>query len=494
MSLTRLGSVIEYKTLVNKVGITGIHKIKKMFTIVHVGHNNVIKTISSYKLMKHNKEVFIVLPRFGGFMLEQNKLIPEMKNKLQVGKTIDIKKLNLKLTENQQVVLNHLVNTIYTPNNIKNGKSSTILKMDPGYGKTYLSLGVINYIGKKTMVIVPNTYLLKQWVEILTNSFPNNKIGCYYGVKKEDGDIVVSIVNSALKFPNYKDFGLIVYDEVHMYCSSKSATIFSKAQSACCLGITATPTDRIDSFDPVSHWALGKVIHAENIKGWNPANVNFSTSATRVIYDGHKDYTQIIESVTGVVSVPLMINQLQEDPYRNKLIVAYAIHLYKTGRNVFVFSDRREHLHTLANILREQEIEFEAPELNEIKKTKLSGIKELMGGSSEADIESAKKIGRIIMTTYQYSGTGVSINKMNSLILATPRKSNMRQILGRIFRLSSDQSIKRSIIDIVDNRICLKSQYYTRKKTYINTLKADIQDKKIKWQDCDNIKNILEKL
>ena len=504
MSLTRLGSVIEYKTLVNKVGTAGINKIKKMFTIIHIGHNNAIKTISSYKLMKHNKELYVILPRFGGFMLEQNKLIPEMKNKLQVGKTIDIKKLNLKLTENQQVVLNHLVNTIYTPNNIKNGKSSTILKMDPGYGKTYLSLGVINCIGRKTMVIVPNTYLLKQWTEILTNSFPGNKIGCYYGVKKEDGDIVVAIINSALKFPDYKDFGLIVYDEVHMYCSSKSAKIFSKAQSACCLGITATPTDRIDNFDPVSHWALGKVINAETIKGWNPANINFTTSATRVIYNGHKDYTQIIESVTGVVSVPLMVNQLQEDPYRNKLIVAYAIHLYKTGRNVFVFSDRREHLHMLANILREHEIEFEAPELNELndkktkkeklKKEKLSGITELMGGSSEADIELAKKSGRIIMTTYQYSGTGVSINKMNSLILATPRKSNMRQILGRIFRLSSDQSIKRHIVDIVDNRICLKSQYYTRKKTYINELGADIHEKKIKWQDCDDIKNILEKL
>ncbi len=87
------------------------------------------------------------------------------------------------------------------------------------------------------------------------------------------------------------------------------------------------------------------------------------------------------------------------------------------------------------------------------------------------------------MTTYQYSGTGVSINKMNAIILATPRKSNMKQIMGRIFRLKSDASITRDIIDIVDNRICLKSQYYTRKKTYINDLHAIIEDKKVKWED-----------
>jgi hypothetical protein len=41
----------------------------------------------------------------------------------------------------------------------------------------------------------------------------------------------------------------------------------------------------------------------------------------------------------------------------------------------------------------------------------------------------------------------------------------------------------RQIIDLVDNKICLKSQYYTRKKTYLNQLQAPITDVKIKWQD-----------
>ena len=142
---------------------------------------------------------------------------------------------------------------------------------------------------------------------------------------------------------------------------------------------------------------------------------------------------------------------------------------------MFVFSDRREHLHELASILNKYEIKFEAPEID----NKLSGVTELMGGSTDEDIARAKKYGRIIMTTYQYSGTGVSINKMNSIILATPRRSNMRQILGRIFRLTSDASITRHIVDIVDNKICLKSQFYSRKKTYVNRLNAPIFDHKI---------------
>jgi hypothetical protein len=74
---------------------------------------------------------------------------------------------------------------------------------------------------------------------------------------------------------------------------------------------------------------------------------------------------------------------------------------------------------------------------------------------------------------------------MNSLILATPRKSNMTQILGRIYRLSSDATIKRHIIDIVDNKTCLKSQYYHRKKTYME-LDSEINDIKVDWSNMDD--------
>ena len=494
--LTRIGVCIDYGLLVKKIGCAGVRQIKSIFTIITPGHNNTKKTICSFKLIgvkdaDETKSRMVMLPRFGGFMIRDTCLLPAINNKLQIGECAEFTDTQMKLTNNQNAVLKYLQSTVYTQDNIIEGTSSTILQMDPGYGKTYLAMGVIRYIKRKTFIIVPNTYLLRQWVEILTITFPNNTIGCYYGVKKIDGDIVVSIINSALKYPHYEKCGLVIYDEVHMYCSNKFADIFTKAQSSCCLGITATPSDRIDKFDPVAAWALGKIIYADKIPGWNSADVNFDTTVTRVIYNGHKDYTKIIESASGIVSVPLMVNQLQEDPYRNKLIIAYAIKLYNLGRNVFIFSDRRDHLHTLAKILQGYEIIFDAPELDDEKKTHTpTGITELMGGSTDRDIEHAKNTGRVILTTYQYSGTGVSINKMNSLILATPRKSNMKQILGRIYRLTSDATIMRHVIDLVDNRVCMKSQYYTRKKTYINKLQAHIHDRKFKWQECTDIKKI----
>lgn len=482
MSITRNGCVIDYDYLLKKTN--NIHKIRKIFTVVTIGYNDIRKTITSVKIIKdlHTKKRKILIPRFGGFMLEKIKLLDGIENKLQTGISINIPDYTIRPTKNQSTVLKHLLKNIYTTENIKKGTSSTILQMDAGYGKTYLAICLIRLTKKKTFIIVPNEYLLKQWVSILQLAFPKNTIGKYYGKSKTDGDIIVSIINSALKYDGYGDIGLIIYDEVHMYCSNRFANIFNIAQSRLCLGITATPNQRLDKFDIVAQWALGKVIYADKINGWDPSAVDFQTEVTRVLYNGHNDYTKMLMSEAGIVSVPLMINQIITDPHRNKLIIKYAVKLYKMGRNVFIFSDRREHLHLLANELQKIKINYDAPELN--KKKSIKGVTELMGGSTDKDISNAKKTGRIVMTTYQYSGTGVSINKMNSLILATPRKSNMTQILGRIYRLTSNATIKRHIIDIVDNKICLKSQYYTRKKSYLNNLCAKIVDVKVNW---DNI-------
>ena len=473
--LTQNGCVLSPEFII-KIRKEGMRKIKRKFTITTMGHNNIPKIISSFKKIVIDGEQRICIPRFGGFLLQKIEAIDELKNNLPLGEDIKIQTTNLHLTPNQESLLDHLIEVVYDEKNTTKGSSSCIVQMDPGYGKTYLAMGLINNIKKKTFIIVPNTYLLNQWVEALEIAFPCNYIGLYYGKKKLDGDIIVSVLNSALNYPleEYAKCGLIIYDEVHMYCSSKSSAIFNVAQSTRCLGITATPAERTDKFDKVATWSLGEVIRADSILGWSTESNTFSTVVKCIRYNGHPDHTRIMESKAGIVSVPLLMNQIQDDPYRNNLIIAHAIELYEMGRNIFIFSDRREHLLTLAKLLDAKRIEYEAPEIKD-------DIKTLMGGSTKEDIETAKSTSRVILTTYQYSGTGVSINKMDSLILATPRKSNMKQILGRIYRLSGNNNIVRHIIDIIDNRLCLKSQFYTRKKTYIG-LNATIVVSTVKWQ------------
>lgn len=464
--LTSKGMMLDYKSFLDKFGMDGIRKLKKLYTISTVGHNNVIHTTCAAKIYKQ----YIVLPRFSINTLRKLNMIDKIDIRLSYGLDRKFTNSTVTLTHNQDTVLNHLINTVYTKDNIDSGLGSSILQMDPGYGKTFLSIGLIRYVNKKTFIIVPNTYLLKQWITVLSEAFPGVVIGCFYGTKKKDGDIIVSIINSALLYTEYEDIGLVIYDEIHMYCSKTFSKIFSKAQSRICLGITATP-NRLDKLEKLSYWNIGNVIEARSIPLWNNHSIKFTTSVTRVLYNGPPSHTQIIESKAGIVSVPLMLNQVQDDPYRNKMIVSYAIGLLNNNKNTFIFSDRRGHLETLSKLLMEFDINMDIPELK---------ISKLMGGSTDADIETAKLSSKIILTTYQYTSIGVSIDKMDAIILATPRKSNMEQIIGRIFRLGGDSTITREVIDVVDNKICLKSQFYNRKKVYLKHVNT-INDIRVDW-------------
>jgi len=470
--LTPIGTLLKYDSILAKVEMKGIRKIKNIFSITTIGHNKIRKTITQFKIIKIGNEKYIQLPRMASFKLQKVGIIEEIKNTIHQGE--DNKLCHTaQLTSNQFLVLNYLVNNIYTEERKKKGNACCILEMKPGYGKTYLSLGVIEAVGKKTLIVVPNTYLLRQWVEVLSFNFPDKTIGTYYGTRKKDGDIIVSIVNSAIKYPSGKlaEIGLTIYDEVHMYCSKSFSKVFRNTQARCVMGLTATPRERLDGFNPIANWQCGGVIDASKLEGWDPGATTFTCEVTRIRYYGSPTYTKTILSEAGVVSVPLMINQIVEDPEKNALIVEEAVKLYREGHNVFIFSDRRTHLEFLASRIRELNISYEAPELDDVLK--------LMGGSTDEDIENAKKIGRIVLTTYQYSGTGVSINKMDSLILATSRKSNMKQILGRIFRLGGNSTITRKIIDIVDSNTTLSSQYYSRKKAYLINYNATIIERKV---------------
>jgi hypothetical protein len=61
---------------------------------------------------------------------------------------------------------------------------------------------------------------------------------------------------------------------------------------------------------------------------------------------------------------------------------------------------------------------------------------------------------------------GFSIKKLNTVILATPRK-NVEQSTGRIFRQRIDErKVAPHIIDIVDSHSMLVNRWYVRQRFY----------------------------
>jgi hypothetical protein len=93
-------------------------------------------------------------------------------------------------------------------------------------------------------------------------------------------------------------------------------------------------------------------------------------------------------------------------------------------------------------------------------------FKSLTGGAKAAELEETRANANIILTTYGYGGTGISINRATAILFLTSRKAKMKQILARILRRGSDTTIRRQVRDIVDVRTPLQHQVKKRMIAY----------------------------
>ena len=275
----------------------------------------------------------------------------------------------------------------------------------------------------------------------------------------------------------YNQFGFIILDECHMYSNKKAMKALKSAQAPYMLGLSATPDEHINGYDKAVWWSIGPVLNAHNINGYINTSENFSAKVHRIMYYGHSDYTKnIINKYTQMVSVSETVNMICNDKYRMQVILNCIIKGLDLGLYMFVFADRRDYLSDLRKLLVDK-----YSICGEIINSDEDFVR-VVGGDKSNALEQAELKSKVIFTTYQYMGTGKSVVKMNGLVLATPRKSKMKQYINRIFRLGSDENITRHIWDICDMRIKLSTQWSTR-LSYYTSKNYDINVEKIKYSD-----------
>lgn len=429
-------------------------------------------------LQKRKKR--IVCPRFGIFNILHNKKLAKkyqleninIINLIEPGEKI-IYNWNGLLRDNQPIVAKYILDNYFDAKSLKIGTSGLILKMEAGQGKTYIAAYLMSQINQKTIIVCHNTSILNQWYNVLRQLYPDIDIGYYYGKIKQDGDIVLAIINS-LNPKNgeynlnsravtgkefFSRFGFAIFDECHEYCGAKMSKVFNILQTQYMLGLSATPDERYDKFDRIVWNFIGPVLDAKTIPGYNSNNKIFKSIVRKIEYYGDPDYTKTIVGVLGMTSVPMTLNNVLEDAKRIIVICNEITRYYQENHNIFVFSDRKSYLDVIQTTLLTQNIQTNIV----IDDNSMSRI---TGGASAADMAHAESRARIILTTYQYMGTGKSIPKMDALILATPRRGKSEQFIKRIFRLSGDESITRRISDIVDMSTPMKSQWANRNRYY----------------------------
>jgi len=515
MVLGNKGLIVDYDALKRYLGVKPTKELLDSLTLSKkkfAGRNKTIVIVSKiYKFVKIPKDGKVVtllsLPRFfqtyaEEFPFQLTIRHPEFKT-IPAEKFLKDGESTISLMDYQQAIHDHLIETVYKPDSedpqecLERG---CVLVLDTGRGKTYTAGGIIRTLGVKTLVVAHNSRGLEEWEKMLKN-YPNIKVGYYCTGKRVDGDVVIMVINSAMRqnfdfTPKkkksdkvapakqvisrdkyFKQFGLVIYDEIPEYLSEKRRMLFWDTNFKYSLGLTATPEDNLNDWDPIYQMHVGPLIHATEIPGFTVDDIEWDFTVRAINYYGPAEHTeQKVSDTTNMTVCAWMAEQFVEDPYRNKMIIDIIQEYYDEGHCIFVFGEKRSVLTDFAEKIRESlGLDPLIPEDKE-------QIKDIMGGSSNADVQSAVDNSRIILTTYQYGSKGMSIGKMTRGIQLTPRRHGMKQVTGRLTRADGDVTIPRIWVDVRDCNTSLVSQKRERNADYIEK-GFEIEEEKISYTD-----------
>jgi superfamily II DNA or RNA helicase len=327
-----------------------------------------------------------------------------------------------------------------------------IISLQTGGGKTVCALYIASQLRLPALILVHSTFLRDQWVERIRAFLPNARIGTVQGETAdiEDKDIVVGMLQTIsmkdLPPKTFEKIGLIIVDECHHIASESFSQAIPKLTSKYMLGLSATP-ERKDKLMRVINWFLGPILYQSDTNDKIDAGV-------RVEYIEFETDDEAFNTVelnkAGVMSTVHMINKLVEFAPRNELLVELIEDIYsEPDRNVLVLTDRVEHTKKILSMLPEH-------------MQKETGI--LSSGMKPAVRDEFCASKRILISTYQLVKEGFDVQKLNTLVMATPRP-DIEQIVGRILRVEkSRRTTEPLIIDIVDPTF--RRQFQSRLSLY----------------------------
>lgn len=371
-------------------------------------------------------------------------------NKQQEGKLINIEHNITPRNETQRSAINHILTN-----------NSAILELEPGTGKTVISIYMISERKRKSMILVHKEGLADQWKERFlefTNLKENDIARIFSSTFKSDFEKPITIITAqtfiSLLKRQRKDFlvalnnaniGIFVADEVH---TSVGAPTFSQCSihipAKYTYGLSATPY-RFDGNGDIIEYHLGKIFVNEDAEG------------------------------TMDVKVTVFLLDYQIDtPQRHKYIYwggkfqrARYLNLMKKSKP-FIFASRE----LLKRLKDERDIMFMAERikllddlynwLNHDSKSKFYGSGTLKAVNS-----------KITFATPGKGRDGIDAPHKDCLIMTSPI-SNIKQLSGRIVREHKGKKTP-IIVDMVDygcsriaNTFRSRYDYYKRKKWNID--------------------------
>ena len=356
-----------------------------------------------------------------------------------------------------------------------------------GSGKTNMAIYIACKYKLKTLFVVHKTFLKNQVIDRIKSTTNIKHVGIIQQRKAEiDHPFVVGMVQSLSKIDYndeiFKDFGLIIIDEVHHMGARNFSKVYQKMSAKYMLGISAE-RQRNDGAYKIINWYMGPILHAEE----QQPNEMVVVKKFRYKTSNDERSKVIVNKFTKEPDRSTMITNLVCIKRRNRFILKIIEELFDQGKNILCLSGRKKQVDLFNKLL------------NQNKYTKGSVGKYMGGMSEDALAESATK--QIILGTYDMAQEGLDIENLNVVILCTP-KSAIKQSVGRILRkdVYEEHPIVIDIVDedniVIKKQSARRDQYYHKQKYNIQEFKVSDYELKnyFSWDDDNAIKEALSKI
>jgi len=344
-----------------------------------------------------------------------------------------------------------------------------ILKLNPGEGKTVISIAAICEMKRKAIIFVHKDSLVQQWKErfMQHSTVSEDDIGLLETAKYKEviqKPIVIGTVqtmnNMIKKYPFLEsdfqkaNFGIGIWDECH---TTGGAPSFSKSiyyiPARRCFGLSATP-GRSDHNDDVIGMHLGNVFTPQGTSDTLKPRI-VMTYFNHAVMDKFKYFINFgfPDKNGNRQKFPLfdknryltMLNSKKCQTYVKTIHTIVNV-MYGKGRNILVLCDRLKLIDSIAKGFPEEDTGFFLPRMGKDRDSQLHR--------------------KIVFSTPGSARDGTDNPTLDCLVLANP-VGNLDQAIGRVCRTKENKP-QPIVIDIVDTGCPEMMKFAEYRKKYYN--------------------------